>query len=291
MSFKLKLPFAIQWKIPKNHFNEFQTPSNKYLKSDTYNFSNIPGLQYCLKIYPNDEEFPGECWIYLFLTLPNDKMNTESYFVVTVESANFSFKDNYVFDEITSGRGKKCCKTEELFDPEKKFIIDEEMTIKVDGFFMVEKNSVERKIWSCKNFSGLLGLGLWAQENSKDFTIFVDEKKIDVHKCVLSAVSPVFARMFESGMKESEENKVTIKDFTYEIVETAIKYCYHSSLVTDPTIENKMKVLQFFDKYNIQPFKDDLENFLISEIHESNVCFFSNAALLSNSVKLEKKMF
>uniref|UniRef100_A0A914QMN9 BTB domain-containing protein n=1 Tax=Panagrolaimus davidi TaxID=227884 RepID=A0A914QMN9_9BILA len=266
------LPFAIQWKIPKNYFHGFQTPTDECLKSDAYDFPNIPALQYCLRIYPNDEEFPGECWIYLYLKLPNDKMKIESYFTVAIESANFSFKENHIFNEIKSGRGKKCCKTEELFDPEKKFFVDEEMTIKVDGFLMVETNSVERKIWNCKNFSGLLGLSLWAQENSKDFTIFVDEKKIDVHKCVLSAISPVFARIFESGMKESEENNVTIKDFTYEIVETAIKYCYHSSLVTDPTIENKMKVLPFFDKYNIQLFKDDLESFLISEIHESNVC-------------------
>uniref|UniRef100_A0AC35GAF1 BTB domain-containing protein n=1 Tax=Panagrolaimus sp. PS1159 TaxID=55785 RepID=A0AC35GAF1_9BILA len=175
-----------------------------------------------------------------------------------IESAKFSFNDNSVFNGTTSGRGQMCCKTEELFDPEK---------------------------------SGLLGLSLWAQENPKDFTIFVDEKKIVVHKCVFSATSPVFTRAFEPGKKESEENKVTIKDFAYEIVETAIKYCYHSSLVTDPTVENKMKVLQFFDKYDIHLLKDDLENFLISEINESNVCLFSNAAILSNSLKLEKKMF
>uniref|UniRef100_A0A914PJG1 BTB domain-containing protein n=1 Tax=Panagrolaimus davidi TaxID=227884 RepID=A0A914PJG1_9BILA len=97
--------------------------------------------------------------------------------------------------------------------------------------------------------------------------------------------------MFESGMKEFEEKKVTIKDFSYEIVETAIKYCYNSNLVTDPILENKMKILQFFDKYNIQLLKDDLENFFFSEIHESNVCLLSNAALLSNSLKLEKKCF
>uniref|UniRef100_A0A914QB12 Uncharacterized protein n=1 Tax=Panagrolaimus davidi TaxID=227884 RepID=A0A914QB12_9BILA len=186
MSFKLKLPFAIQWKIPKHRFNEFQTPTNKHLKSDTYNFPNIPGLQYYLTIYPNDYQCRGECLIFLYLTLPNEKMEIQSYFVVAIESANFSFKANYVFNCITNGCGKTCCKTEELFDPKKKFIIDEEMTIKVDGFLMVETNSVERKIWNCNNFSGLLGLGLWAEENSKDFTIFVDEKKIDVHKCVIS---------------------------------------------------------------------------------------------------------
>uniref|UniRef100_A0A914Q1C3 BTB domain-containing protein n=1 Tax=Panagrolaimus davidi TaxID=227884 RepID=A0A914Q1C3_9BILA len=267
MSFKLKLPFAIQWKIPKNRFNEFQTPTDECLKSDTYDFPNIPGLYYRLTIFPNDDHCPGECWIFLYLTLPNDKMKIESYFIVTIESANFSFKENYVFNDIKSGRGKKCCKTEELFDPEKKFFIDEEMTIKADGFLMVETNSVERKIWSCNNFSGLLGLSLWAQENSKDFTIFVDEKMINVHKCVLSATSPVFARMFESGMKESEENKVTIKDFSYRIVETAIKYCYHSNLVNDPTIENKMKVLQFFDKYNIQLFKVSFSIFFCLPIY------------------------
>uniref|UniRef100_A0A914XT19 BTB domain-containing protein n=1 Tax=Panagrolaimus superbus TaxID=310955 RepID=A0A914XT19_9BILA len=105
------------------------------------------------------------------------------------------------------------------------------------------------------NHSDALGLQLWKQNESKDFTIIVDEKEIDAHKNVLAARSLVFARMFESGMKEAEENKVEIKDFPFEIVEAAIKLCYHHSLVPYITLNDKMLILQFFNKYDIQSLK------------------------------------
>uniref|UniRef100_A0A914Y052 BTB domain-containing protein n=1 Tax=Panagrolaimus superbus TaxID=310955 RepID=A0A914Y052_9BILA len=95
--------------------------------------------------------------------------------------------------------------------------------------------------------------------------------------------------MFESGMKEAEENKVIIEDFSFEIVEAAIKLCYHHSLVTNTTLNEKMILLQFFDKYNIQSLKENLESYLISEINESNVCLLTNCSLLSNASKLEEK--
>uniref|UniRef100_A0A914Z1Q9 BTB domain-containing protein n=1 Tax=Panagrolaimus superbus TaxID=310955 RepID=A0A914Z1Q9_9BILA len=139
------------------------------------------------------------------------------------------------------------------------------------------------------NHSDALCLQLWEQEESKDFTIIVDEKEITAHKCILAARSPVFAAMFQSGMKEAEENKVEINDFPFNIVEAAIKLCYHHSLVTDITLNNKMALLQFFDKYNIHSVKNDLEAYLISEIDESNVCFLTNCSLRSNSRKLEEK--
>uniref|UniRef100_A0A914ZCY1 BTB domain-containing protein n=1 Tax=Panagrolaimus superbus TaxID=310955 RepID=A0A914ZCY1_9BILA len=121
------------------------------------------------------------------------------------------------------------------------------------------------------NHSDVLCSQLWEQEESKDFTIIVDEKQVTAHKLVLATRSPVFARMFQSDLKEAKENKVEIKDFSFEIVEAAIKLCYHHSLVPYATLNDKMILLQFYDKYNIQPLKDDLEAELISEIDESNM--------------------
>uniref|UniRef100_A0A914Z0R0 BTB domain-containing protein n=1 Tax=Panagrolaimus superbus TaxID=310955 RepID=A0A914Z0R0_9BILA len=155
------------------------------------------------------------------------------------------------------------------------------MAIKANGILMVEKE-ILKKSESFGNNRDALCLGLWNQEN-KDFTIIVDEKEIAAHKCVLAARSPVFA-----GMKEAEENKVEIKDFPFEIVEAAIKLCYHYSLVPYATLNDKMIILQFFDKYNIQPLKNDLEAELISEIDESNVCLLTNCSLYSNASKLKE---
>uniref|UniRef100_A0A914YGH1 Uncharacterized protein n=1 Tax=Panagrolaimus superbus TaxID=310955 RepID=A0A914YGH1_9BILA len=50
-----------------------------------------------------------------------------------------------------------------------------------------------------------------------------------------------------------------------------------------------MELLKFFDKYDFQSLKDDLEAELISEIDESNVCLLTNCSLLSNASKLEEE--
>uniref|UniRef100_A0AC35F569 Uncharacterized protein n=1 Tax=Panagrolaimus sp. PS1159 TaxID=55785 RepID=A0AC35F569_9BILA len=95
--------------------------------------------------------------------------------------------------------------------------------------------------------------------------------------------------MFEAGMKEAKENNVTIQDFAFDIVEKAIKLCYHQSLVPYSTLEEKTELLLFFEKYNIQPLKDELEKYLISVLNEITVCRLTNAALLSNAATLERK--
>uniref|UniRef100_A0A914Q5A6 BTB domain-containing protein n=1 Tax=Panagrolaimus davidi TaxID=227884 RepID=A0A914Q5A6_9BILA len=144
-------------------------------------------------------------------------------------------------------------------------------------------------MWKSNTSDDLLGLGLWVQDN-KEFTVAAaDGNEIAAHKNVLAARSPVFSRMFQSGMKESKENKVVIEDFSFNVVEKAIKLCYHQSLVPHTTLKEKTKLLQFFDKYNIQQLKDDLEKHLISVIDVSNVCRLTNAALISNAPKLEMK--
>uniref|UniRef100_A0A914Z0X6 BTB domain-containing protein n=1 Tax=Panagrolaimus superbus TaxID=310955 RepID=A0A914Z0X6_9BILA len=128
------------------------------------------------------------------------------------------------------------------------------MTIKIEGVLVVEKE-MPKKGETFGDNRDALGLGLWNQEENKDITITADGKEVTAHKLVLAARSPVFAAMFESGMKETKENKVEIKDFSHDLVAAAIKLCYHHSLVTDITLNNKMALLQFFDKYDIQPLK------------------------------------
>uniref|UniRef100_A0A914R034 BTB domain-containing protein n=1 Tax=Panagrolaimus davidi TaxID=227884 RepID=A0A914R034_9BILA len=90
-------------------------------------------------------------------------------------------------------------------------------------------------------------------------------------------------------MKESIENKVQIIDFSFKIVETGIKMIYHCNFETSLSIDNLMKLLQFFDKYNIPSLKDKIEPLLIAQISAANVCRLTNASILSNSLKLKKE--
>uniref|UniRef100_A0AC34G7C0 BTB domain-containing protein n=1 Tax=Panagrolaimus sp. ES5 TaxID=591445 RepID=A0AC34G7C0_9BILA len=153
---------------------------------------------------------------------------------------------------------------------------------------MVGKD-IPKKAVTFEDHSVYLCLGLWNQDENKDFSIVADGKEITVHKCVLAVHSPVFARMFQSDLKEAQENKVIIEDFSFGIVEAAVKLCYHQSLITDITLDEKMKLIQFFDKYDIQSLKNDIESELISEIDETTVCQLANCSLLSNALNLKEK--
>uniref|UniRef100_A0A914YZ10 BTB domain-containing protein n=1 Tax=Panagrolaimus superbus TaxID=310955 RepID=A0A914YZ10_9BILA len=249
----IKSPVAIEWRIPENCLKEIKDKPGEYLKSNVFNASNIPDLQYFITICPNEnvEDLLGQTWIYFHLRY-EDELKIEANFDIKIESANYSSKENYVFEESDEWVGE-CCNTEELFDPEKRYIVDGKMIIKIEGTLTTEKEMPKKSETFGDNRDALC-LGLWNQEN-KDFTIIVDEKEIAAHKNVLAARSPVFARMFESGMKEAKENRVVIKDFPFNIVEAAIKLCYHHSLVPYATLNDKIKFLSFFDKYNIQPLK------------------------------------
>uniref|UniRef100_A0AC35FGI6 BTB domain-containing protein n=1 Tax=Panagrolaimus sp. PS1159 TaxID=55785 RepID=A0AC35FGI6_9BILA len=259
---KHKCPIAIKLIIPEDILNEGKDPENG-LFSKWCDASNIPGVKYRIGIYPNCPDEEGETWIDFEIRSSKNKLNINAVFNITIQSANHVSKKHHIFEK-DGFIGQKLCTIEELFAPEKRFIVDGKMTINMDGFLMIEKEAENEKLLQFDdNFDSKLCLALWEQ-GYKDFTISADGKEIQAHKNVLAAQSPVFSRMFEAGMKEAKENKVIIQDFTFNIVEKAIKLCYHQSL-------------------------DVFEKYLISVLNEITVCRLTNAALLSNASKLEMK--
>uniref|UniRef100_A0AC34FRK4 BTB domain-containing protein n=1 Tax=Panagrolaimus sp. ES5 TaxID=591445 RepID=A0AC34FRK4_9BILA len=277
---QLKCPIAIKWPISEERLKELKEKPGECLKSDTFTASNIPGVGYHLSIYPNDDlkDYKRKTCIYLHLSFI-DKIEIGANWNITIESTNYSFNRTHVFKK-SIGKLAVICTTDELFDPENEYFVNGKLVVEINGILIIEKE-MPKKIGTFGDHRDALCLGLWNQDENKDFAI--------AHKLILAARSPVFARMFQSGLKEAQENKVEIKDFSFDIVEAAIKLCYHQSLITDITLEDKEKLLQFFDKYDIVPLKNDLENNLISEIDVSTVCQLTNFSLLSNASNLNQK--
>uniref|UniRef100_A0AC35F5N7 BTB domain-containing protein n=1 Tax=Panagrolaimus sp. PS1159 TaxID=55785 RepID=A0AC35F5N7_9BILA len=99
-------------------------------------------------------------------------------------------------------------------------------------------------------------LKLW-NDDEKDFTLIVGDRELQVNKLILRVNSPVFAAMFKSGMKEAIENKVeTIGFDNFEVVESAIKYCYGFDIRQNLSVKRAMPLLQFADFYDIRGFKE-----------------------------------
>uniref|UniRef100_A0AC34G5Q4 BTB domain-containing protein n=1 Tax=Panagrolaimus sp. ES5 TaxID=591445 RepID=A0AC34G5Q4_9BILA len=88
-------------------------------------------------------------------------------------------------------------------------------------------------------------------------------------------------------MKEANENKVEITDFSFDIVEKAVKLCYHRKLVSDFTTEECFSLLKFADKYNMESIQENLEAYLGERITVSNVCEMCNGAIAENLLKLQ----
>uniref|UniRef100_A0AC34G8P8 BTB domain-containing protein n=1 Tax=Panagrolaimus sp. ES5 TaxID=591445 RepID=A0AC34G8P8_9BILA len=129
----------------------------------------------------------------------------------------------------------------------------------------------------------------YSERNSLDFTIVVDKKEIKVHKNVFAAQSPVFYAMFNSGMKETIENKVEIIDFSLKTVEKAVELCYHQNFAADISLDEIALLLQFADKYDIKSIQNIIESSLGDKITVSNVCETANFAMATNCFKLQNE--
>uniref|UniRef100_A0AC34FAE1 BTB domain-containing protein n=1 Tax=Panagrolaimus sp. ES5 TaxID=591445 RepID=A0AC34FAE1_9BILA len=254
---KISSPISMEWKIKKEDLEAKKEVSFGFLRSKRIIVSPFSDMKYFISICPNsirDGKPPG---VEIFLNIEMEKgKKVEAVFDFSFDTSNLNVPMQKTLD-ISGGYGIGFCSTADLFDPAKGYFAGGFFVIKLQGILMVEKN--QYTMLNCKK-----GFATKAaqKKRDKDFTIVVGEKEI---KAILMDASPVLSAMFECGLKESTENKMDIKDFTFEVVDAAVKLCYSSGNL--------------------------VEEYLIKKICPSNVCQFIQFSKTFNAAKLYQSCF
>jgi len=161
---------------------------------------------------------------------------------------------------------------------------------------------------------------LFESGDHADITFLVGGQKIAGHKCVFAARCSVFARMFDSNMREAISNEVEIKDVRPEVFREMAKFIYNGERPkfltekeesedndddeddndddvdrqadddgNDDRREDATDLLIAADRYRIQELKDMCETFLCDHLHPGNVIQLLIVANLHNCAELMRQ--
>ena len=127
---------------------------------------------------------------------------------------------------------------------------------------------------------------LFNNRTGTDVSFIIDGKEIKAHKWMLSARSPVFAAMVESGMKESVENRVEINDIAPDIFEALLRFIYTDRV--DLAQVDVQDLLVEANKYMIPLLKLECQKTLSERLTPGNCAEMLALADLHNCVHLKR---
>uniref|UniRef100_A0A914PGG7 BTB domain-containing protein n=1 Tax=Panagrolaimus davidi TaxID=227884 RepID=A0A914PGG7_9BILA len=239
---------GMKWRIKEEVFREaLATLNYEAIFSSVLKASSIPGLEYYL--YLDSDAVDSSLNINLYLDFKMVK-KVKATFTVSVKSANYQrIIVNHISDKTTDW-GTICkevlCARYQILDPKFKFFVDGYMEIELEGTLELI-SGIKKKPSRALSLAQLL----WKSDDEKDVAFVVEDQIVKVHKWVLSANSPVFKAEMESGMKEAQEKKITVTDFSVEIVKIFVEYCYERDIRNVVNEENASELLHFSDKYDV----------------------------------------
>lgn len=102
--------------------------------------------------------------------------------------------------------------------------------------------------------------GFYDANKYTDVTVQVGDQTFYCHRIVLSAVSKFFDAMYSSGMRESKEDRVCLKDISPSVFKLILSYVYKDSdIVTEHNAEELFKTSAMLQ---IDCLQEKCENFM-----------------------------
>jgi hypothetical protein len=105
--------------------------------------------------------------------------------------------------------------------------------------------------------------------SSSDLTLICPDGKVQVHRLMLAARSPVFNSLLNSDMQEKVSGIVKINDYKIEVVRAMVHYMYPAEI--EEAFEDIVALVKIGGKYLIPTPVDDCSKKLIKSISASNV--------------------
>ena len=111
---------------------------------------------------------------------------------------------------------------------------------------------------------------LFMSQTDSDIAFKIEEKVIPAHKSVLIKKSKYFKNVFNSGMAESRQDVIEIKDCEYETFKEYLRFIYQDTVSFDD-INRTIKLYTLADKYLQKDLPKKCLNYLTYSINIENV--------------------
>uniref|UniRef100_A0AC35GQT6 Uncharacterized protein n=1 Tax=Panagrolaimus sp. PS1159 TaxID=55785 RepID=A0AC35GQT6_9BILA len=108
-SFGNECRIRMKWKLKEDYLKDaLKNLGEDFIQSEVYNASNIPGVKYSLFLKYFDGDLVG---IYFYLVF-NMVKEIHASFIVSVKSAQYEVKEEFIYPKTTS-LGNELCSIEE----------------------------------------------------------------------------------------------------------------------------------------------------------------------------------
>lgn len=284
------------WTI--HNFSFLSGESSKKVKSSVFTMGANDEYKWRLRMYPHGCDDEGSSHISLFLQLVSPTVS-EIY-------AKFDFsiikpdgqKHTLASHKIRSYTQWKSLGYHELI--ERSQLLDERTgymsgdTLKVlcdvsigTGNIISQSTSeelepIKTEINLVRNLDNMLN-----NKIHTDAALLVGEDRLEVHKALLSARSPVFAAMFEHDMKEKQQSEVRILDIEKEVLEGLIRFLYTGRVERLDSIAPGL--LAAADKYALNDLKLMCERSIFGNLTVDNALNTLVIADRHNSLTLKEQ--
>ena len=107
---------------------------------------------------------------------------------------------------------------------------------------------------------------LWRERKFTDAVVICEGHRFPVHRAILYTASPVFERMLENGMRESELSDIEIKDASPEAVEAMLQHVY-TAVVPEGASPAKLFALSM--RFGLERLAKEVGNLMLEDIGRS----------------------